>query len=263
MAYEKQTWECGDVISADKMNHMEDGIAGGDPGYECADNVITVYDESINVNNDPDAHTPTDSKTVNVFPKKPPTSITVIFDGQEYEFPYNYTYLPGVGALVEYYGGNDSEVPYPAFGDDPLVIQRRNYGDFNWTLYVKDNGEHTVKISYINKTVTTSDCFKLAVDDASNIFIINPAGNGIDKTQEEIDEAFGKKTIFLYYNGAFLPLVERSMSAGGYVYNFVGITCRAFFESDNSTQITFISANIQDGTLTSAIKSETHRFGSN
>ena len=33
MAYEKQTWECGDVITADKMNHMEDGIAnagGGD-----------------------------------------------------------------------------------------------------------------------------------------------------------------------------------------------------------------------------------------
>ena len=26
MAYTKQTWNCGDVISAEKLNHMEDGI---------------------------------------------------------------------------------------------------------------------------------------------------------------------------------------------------------------------------------------------
>lgn len=26
MAYTKQNWECGDLITADKMNHIEDGI---------------------------------------------------------------------------------------------------------------------------------------------------------------------------------------------------------------------------------------------
>ena len=26
MAYEKQTWTCGETITADKLNHMEDGI---------------------------------------------------------------------------------------------------------------------------------------------------------------------------------------------------------------------------------------------
>lgn len=29
MAYEKQTWQTGDVITADKLNHIEDGIASG------------------------------------------------------------------------------------------------------------------------------------------------------------------------------------------------------------------------------------------
>ena len=29
MAYEKQTWTCGDTITADKLNHIEDGIANG------------------------------------------------------------------------------------------------------------------------------------------------------------------------------------------------------------------------------------------
>lgn len=28
MAYEKQTWNTGDIITADKLNHMEDGIDG-------------------------------------------------------------------------------------------------------------------------------------------------------------------------------------------------------------------------------------------
>ena len=28
MSYEKQTWATGDVITANKLNHMEDGIAG-------------------------------------------------------------------------------------------------------------------------------------------------------------------------------------------------------------------------------------------
>lgn len=32
MSYEKQTWQSGDVITAAKMNHIEDGIAGGGSG---------------------------------------------------------------------------------------------------------------------------------------------------------------------------------------------------------------------------------------
>lgn len=32
MAYEKQTWQTGDVITQEKLNHMEDGIAGAGGG---------------------------------------------------------------------------------------------------------------------------------------------------------------------------------------------------------------------------------------
>lgn len=32
MAYEKQTWNCDDVITADKLNHMEDGIESASSG---------------------------------------------------------------------------------------------------------------------------------------------------------------------------------------------------------------------------------------
>lgn len=32
MAYTKQTWACGDEITAEKLNHIEDGIAEGGSG---------------------------------------------------------------------------------------------------------------------------------------------------------------------------------------------------------------------------------------
>lgn len=34
MAYEKQTWTCGETITADKLNHIENGLASaGGGGY--------------------------------------------------------------------------------------------------------------------------------------------------------------------------------------------------------------------------------------
>ena len=32
MSYTKQTWESGDIITAEKLNHMEDGISAGGSG---------------------------------------------------------------------------------------------------------------------------------------------------------------------------------------------------------------------------------------
>lgn len=45
MAYTKQTWECGDVISAEKLNHMEDGIEASGVDYP-----IVVHFEKVDSN---------------------------------------------------------------------------------------------------------------------------------------------------------------------------------------------------------------------
>lgn len=39
MAYEKQTWQTGDVVTSAKLNHMEDGIAGAGGG------TLVVHDD--------------------------------------------------------------------------------------------------------------------------------------------------------------------------------------------------------------------------
>ena len=45
MAYEKQTWTTGEVITQEKLNHMEDGIAEGN-GVEIVDIVQTGTDST-------------------------------------------------------------------------------------------------------------------------------------------------------------------------------------------------------------------------
>ena len=42
MAYEKQEWKCGDTVTADKLNHMEDGIESANSGGGSAPLIFTV-----------------------------------------------------------------------------------------------------------------------------------------------------------------------------------------------------------------------------
>lgn len=50
MSYEKQTWANGDVITADKLNHMEDGIAGGSSDDNLF--VVTISEEGTVASSD-------------------------------------------------------------------------------------------------------------------------------------------------------------------------------------------------------------------
>lgn len=52
MAYEKQEWKTGDVITEGKLNHMEDGIANGGGGSEALlvgfDILLNKFDKTWN-----------------------------------------------------------------------------------------------------------------------------------------------------------------------------------------------------------------------
>lgn len=59
MAYEKQTWTTGEVITAEKLNHMEDGIAGAGGS--------TIEPITITITYNSDTETYTANKTYNDF----------------------------------------------------------------------------------------------------------------------------------------------------------------------------------------------------
>lgn len=58
MAYEKQTWNCGDTITADKLNHIEDGIADASGGG--GSDIFTV---NLTIDPESPSQSPTVDKT--------------------------------------------------------------------------------------------------------------------------------------------------------------------------------------------------------
>lgn len=45
MSYTKQTWATGDTVTASKLNHMEDGIAGAGASYDVVIQVDTFFSD--------------------------------------------------------------------------------------------------------------------------------------------------------------------------------------------------------------------------
>lgn len=94
MAYTKHTWQCGESISADLLNHMEQGIedaSGGgscDCGYECVDGTFIPYiDESVTTT--PDGYYNYSRGSMSTYIPSWAKKIKVIFNGTEYICPYD------------------------------------------------------------------------------------------------------------------------------------------------------------------------------
>lgn len=160
MAYVKQNWECGEMITADKLNHMEDGIAnaGGDCdcGFECTEAQATLTNETV---------TTTAQGTYNMGALSysqmiDADTITVTFDGTEYE-------CSGVEAFGGYiYGGfSTTPTPHPDFSQYPFTILSQASGN---SLATETAGTYTIKIEAVETTVTTTSCFKRAVESVSD-----------------------------------------------------------------------------------------------
>lgn len=83
MAYEKQTWQTGDIITAPKLNHMEDGIESA-PGYHVETQTVTIVpQQSVTTVENPDMGTNVGSFTPTI-PEDSPETMTVVFDGTTY-----------------------------------------------------------------------------------------------------------------------------------------------------------------------------------
>ena len=150
MAYEKQNWECGQVITADKLNHMEDGIAnaGGDCdcGYVCYHGGDTIFSETVTLEESTqqgvyEAVLQYDKIILD-------TTIRVSINGGEFN---------PVGGEEGFYGDEE-------FTDPPFYLE---YHDEEWLFVTTLNDVHTIEVKAnggAKRTIIAgTSCFTKAV----------------------------------------------------------------------------------------------------
>lgn len=162
MSYETHTWESGETITAEKLNHIEDGIAeccsGGDVGYECTSEWVTLTDESVTTVADEDSY------EGNLAYSTPITADTIKVTFDSVEYICNRRSTPNnnceYGALWD-----DATESYD-FSEFPFKVNSLSRGNL---LVTETAGTYSVKIEAVEESVETSDCFKKAVKSVVNI----------------------------------------------------------------------------------------------
>lgn len=162
MSYEKHEWQCGETVTADKMNNLEDGIeealaccggGGGDSdcGYACYQAGETVFSETVSNFETEDDYIYVGELSYNKYLDLK-DSPTVIFDGVEYE-DIDYEIDEYSIYMGDWY-----------FSDYPFVLEC-NGG--LWELYVLSNQPHTIELRIYedanDDTIATTRCFEDAV----------------------------------------------------------------------------------------------------
>lgn len=146
MAYTKQTWETGEVITADKLNHIEDGIENNNSGYEIVESEQLILDETITVTTNSGAKFQY-SELINY-----PT-ITVDFNGDIYECEL----IEDPNIPFNIYGGFEPSESEPVFTEYPFCIASSEQGNI---LFVENPGDYSVKIYVQESTINTTEDFE-------------------------------------------------------------------------------------------------------
>lgn len=191
MSYEKQTWECNEVITADKLNHMEDGIEeASDKGYSCEEgDYFGVFDGSVTTSKpeSSESWSPASAR-ISLNMALEYDTITVTFDGTEYECERRYADFGEI-----YYGAFIDETYSPsAFSLYPFAIASEE-GATEAFVATENAGTHTIVIVQGSNYAEVSDCFRMAVEEVTEPLRVNVDENGtMSSTWKDIYTAFKK-----------------------------------------------------------------------
>lgn len=146
MAYTKRVWECGDVVTDEDMNRIEQGIEDAQSkDYECTETKVVIADDSVTTSFDWGNSANGSFSTHFTLARN--VVYIVTFDGVEYECE-----LDANGRL-----GDRNFVNYPF-----SIIPGMEGGNHN--LYTENEGTYSVKIEGINYSVNLiSQCFYEAI----------------------------------------------------------------------------------------------------
>lgn len=131
MSYTKTTWQTGDTVTAELLNHMEDGIAAGESVYVVTG---TRYQSSSNFTID---HSFTDIRNAVAAGK----IVVLVCDGWVYHMVYNSGQQ--IDFESEFRAGNNNQIqkfsvkssgPYMAVSSDEYVVLPKL-----WTVYAEES----------------------------------------------------------------------------------------------------------------------------
>ena len=177
MAYEKQTWANGDVITQEKLNHIEDGIAdAGEKGYECTETEAVLFNETVTVVENNGMYV----AELDYGASKPVFELTITFDGTRYVCQGTFE-----GGGIRF-GDIDPETEDIDYTRYPFLVI---IGLSSSVLYTNVDGTHTVTASVSEISAETTECFKAAVNSAVSPLVVHTLGPVLDKTWREISNA--------------------------------------------------------------------------
>lgn len=164
MSYTPKEWACGETITADALNHLEQGVAdccggGGDCGFECTETKTLLTQETVTT-------VDVDGMASGQFSYSTPIDadvIAVTFNGVEYECPR--IEIDG----LSFYGGMGEYGP--DFSVYPFAIGEIDGANM---LATESEGTYAVKIEAVDRSVTSTGCFKKAVEDIVEPLIPEP-----------------------------------------------------------------------------------------
>ena len=210
MAYEPKTWSCGETITADALNHIEDGIANADKGYECTESRQTLTEESVTTYQ---GQAPYASMGLSYNTLIDADVLKVTFNGTEYTCAKH-----DIGSGNAYGGLSPSG---PAFSEYPFTVvsSPNGYGSMN-VLYTETEGTYSIKIEVVDMTVETTPCFKKAVQNAlppseSDVFKV---GIRLVSNEYEADKTYAE-VLDAVNNGKLVYASQGGSSA----WNFAGM----------------------------------------
>ena len=162
MSYTKHTWQTGETIIAENLNHIQQGIKDA-PGYNVERTTITFVDETITTTKWSSWYSATLTTSISDYPE----DITVIFNGTEYtNLHVQDSYYNG-----HYYGEMQNGNLSPVFTTYPFLIMYNYYSAAgSWEIYTESAETCSVKLKTVKEQCTTTDDFDMAVSTASESF---------------------------------------------------------------------------------------------
>ena len=192
----------GNSVTTVLTDATENGEASGGGGYECKEELKTIVDDTIVLEEDPEREGfyGAELQDLSVTIKEMPNNIAVTFDGKAYQLPL----VISTGAFWiygEYTSGTEEEPPAPVFDNFPVFVQLALSENVISRCFISSNisGEHTIKIEISEESVTVTPCFKKAVAKATtenNRTYIIPETTGETKTRTDEIADVGKVTFY-------------------------------------------------------------------